>query len=89
MIWQSEETIQNKIENFLFDIDVRLYSLFKIEIPPCGEYDGLEPCCNNSYFCDYMCSCGIGGCKRLFLSNIFYKLCRIYNKIRSKLCQKN
>ena len=81
MIWHPEIPVQAEIELFLFDVDVRLYKFFKIKIPSCGEYDRMEQCCNSSYFCDYMCPCGIGGCKRLFLSNLFYKLCRLYNKL--------
>lgn len=78
-------TLIDEIEYFLFELDYEFYKLFNLEIPKCGCYSRWEECCNNWMYCSYMCSEGIDGYKRLFLSKIFYYSVRFINTVKNKI----
>lgn len=88
-IWES---IIYKLEDLILDtignnspLETRLYKLItRKESPSCGNYSRWEECCNVSWICDSNeCPCGIGGIKRLPLSQLIFNIvCRI-NRLRS------
>ena len=70
-------------------LEIWFFKLLGIKLKPCGHYDRFEQCCNDyNYctedtglsFCEAECPYGVGGDKRLPISQLRLNLIRWINR---------